>query len=231
MAETDAQAIEKPQRWDLPFSRDLPNEIERRDISEEELDELLSIPPFSEMDATRFPRSLPLREILRNDTRIRSYRDGDAVVRVGEYGNSAFLIMKGSCRAIIDGLPANLFDRQDVTQKSLFGSFKQLFTNPRGPEVRDASRYPRRGEVKGEASASGHLFVQDVPNVLAMVPDAYSKTRNNVMPEGSLFGELSALGRVQRSVTVVAADRNETRLLEIRWQGLRELMRFDEALK
>ena len=38
---------------------------------------------------------------------------------------------------------------------------------------------------------------------------------------GSLFGEIAALGRVQRSATVYAEDESE--VLEMRWQALRDI--------
>jgi len=227
------QIIDKPKRWDLPFSRDLPNEIECRDLTEQELDQLLEAEPFSKMDASKFPKSLPLREILRNDTRTRVYHNGDAVVRVGDYGNSAFLILEGDCRAVIEGLDASALGRGKKRQRSPLDSLISLFTNPKSPEVRDPSLYPQFAEGKAavENSASGRVFAQDVPNVLELFPDAYEKTQNNVMPQGSLFGELGALGRVQRSVTVLASDPTRTKLLEIRWQGLRDLMKYDGALR
>ena len=227
----DANIMEVPKRWDLPFSLDLVNEAERRHLSEAELDELLSKPPFCDMDAERFPRSLPLREVLRNDTRIRTYRDGDVVVRAGDYGNSAFLIIEGGCRAILDGLDRSVFNQSGQQRKSVWNSVKGIFTAPRLPEVRDASRYPQRDHANLQVGGTGALLVQDVPNLLSLVDDPYGTTTNTVMPTGTLFGELSALGRVQRAVSVVAADASESRLLEIRWQGLRELMRYDPALR
>jgi len=227
------QTIDKPKRWDLPFSRDLPNEIECRDLTEQELDQLLEMEPFSKMDASKFPKSLPLREILRNDTRSRIYHNGDAVVSVGDYGNSAFLILEGDCRAVIEGLDASALGRGNRQQRSPLASLMSLFSNPKSPEVRDPSLYPQFAEGHGqvESSASGQVFAQDVPNVLELFPDTYEKTQNNLMPQGSLFGELGALGRVQRSVTVLASDPTRTKLLEIRWQGLRDLMKYDGALR
>jgi len=46
---------------------------------------------------------------------------------------------------------------------------------------------------------------------------------------GEIFGELSALTRTPRSATVVAGS--TTRVLEIRWQGFRDLMKSDPALR
>ncbi len=232
-AQLQTQMRDKPKRWDLPFSRDLPNEIECRDLTEKELDELLETEPLSKMDASKFPKSLPLREILRNDTRTRVYHNGDAVVRVGDYGNSAFMILEGDCRAVIEGLDSSALGRGKKQQRSPLDSLMSLFSNPKSPEVRDPSLYPQFAESQPsvESSGSGRVFAQDVPNVLDVFPDAYEKTQNNVMPTGSLFGELGALGRVQRAVTVLASDPTRTKLLEIRWQGLRDLMKFDSALR
>lgn len=232
-AQLQTQMRDKPKRWDLPFSRDLPNEIECRDLTEKELDDLLEIEPFSKMDASKFPKSLPLREILRNDTRTRVYHNGDAVVRVGDYGNSAFMILEGDCRAVIEGLDPSALGRGKKQQRSALDSLMSLFSNPKSPEVRDPSLYPQFAEAQTAkpSSSSGRVFAQDVPNVLELFPDTYEKTQNNVMPQGSLFGELGALGRVQRAVTVLASDPTRTKLLEIRWQGLRDLMKFDGALR
>lgn len=229
--------LDRPKRWDLPFSQDLPNELECRDLSEAELDQLLASKPFSAMGSANFPKTLPVREILRNDTRIRKYRSGDAVVSAGDYGNSAFLILQGDCRAIIEGLDQSVLGRGERKKRSVLSSIVKIFDSPKSPEVRDARRYPQFGHKNLQTGSSAvtqtpsSLFVQDVPNVLELKPDTFDVTNNSVMAEGSLFGELSALGRVQRSVTVVAADPVETTLLEIRWQGLRDFMKYDGALR
>ena len=44
-----------------------------------------------------------------------------------------------------------------------------------------------------------------------------------------MFGELAALGRTPRAATVICSE--DAELLEIRWQGLRELRRFDAGWK
>lgn len=230
MVEVNTPVRDKPKRWDLPFSMDFTNEAERREMSFSDLNDLFAKKPFSEMDASRFPDSLPLASIVANDTRIRLYREGDAIVRQGDYGNSAFLILDGDCRAIIEGLDPAQLGRQADHSKSLLKSVKGLFTNALAPEVRDSRLYPQHRD-KAVFDPSGTVFVQDVPNILELSPESYSEARHNIIPEGSLFGELAALGRVQRSVTVVAAGPGTTRLLEIRWQGLRDLMKYDNGLR
>lgn len=227
-----SQSIDKPKRWDLPFSRDLPNALERHDMSEEDVERLLSLEPFSRMDRESFPKNLPLRDLLKNDTRIRHYRDGDVIVRQGDYGNSAFLILDGSVQIILEGLDQALVRRSDRQRKSWIRSIAKLITNPRSPEVRDTRRYPQMQKKQELPIQEGErVFVQDVTNVLSVFPDVAKKTKNVVMHEGQLFGELAALGRIPRAATVLATSHRGATVLEIRWQGLRDLRKYDDALR
>ena len=66
------------------------------------------------------------------------------------------------------------------------------------------------------------MFLQDVPRVL-------DENDTIVLEAGELFGELAALTRSPRSATVFAED--DAVLVEIRWQGLRDLMRRTDALR
>lgn len=66
------------------------------------------------------------------------------------------------------------------------------------------------------------VFLQDVPRVL-------DETDTAVLETGEIFGELAALTRSPRSATVFAEG--DAVLLEIRWQGLRDLMRRTDALR
>ncbi|MGI9428420.1 MAG: oxidoreductase, partial [Bythopirellula sp.] len=88
-------AVARPQRWDVPFGDAM---------TEEGVDELLKIEPFRSIDASRFPPAIPLRGILKNDSRVSSYEDGDIVVREGDYGNSAFLVLQGKVSVVLEGL-------------------------------------------------------------------------------------------------------------------------------
>jgi Fe-S-cluster-containing dehydrogenase component/CRP-like cAMP-binding protein len=229
------QVLQKPKRWDAPFSFELSNKLEARAMTEKELDELLSIPPFSDMDSSRFPASLSLRDLLRNDTRIRLYQKGDAVVRVGDYGHSAFLILSGSCLAVLSGLDNKHLGRPNFKTKSVFESLIGIFTNPDSPEEGKQEDFFFQANKQSTAvdtdASSGYVFVQDIPNVLAVDPNSLTNTKSDVMSEGTLFGELSALGRVKRNITVTANDPEATKVLEIRWQGLRDIMKYDGAFK
>lgn len=225
----DPHVIERPQRWDLPFSRDLAVDEEGPDMSEEDLDRLLSVEPFRVMAAEKFPPTMSLRGILKNDARLRRYGNGDVIVRQGDYGHSAFLILDGQVRAILQGLSPVAIGRRERKRNSWIRSLAKLVTNPKSPEARDTRQYP---QMRGDAEKKGRVgpvLAQDVTNVLSVAPDAFEKTSNRVMERGEFFGELAALGRIPRSVTVVSDGDSE--LLEIRWQGLRDLRKYDATLR
>ena len=203
----------RPNRWDHPFSRD---GSEDQHVDDSVIDRLLLSVPFSEMDEAGFRRSLPLREILRNDTRIQKYKQGDLVVRSGDWGNSAFFILNGKLRAEIESsesqLPVSLLGRKSPGTSTLLKSFARLWK-------KSPSQRPEIGIGTRQQGEQTRVFVQDLPTFL----DRY---RTSVLMPGQWFGELSALGRTPRTTTVFAEQESE--LLEIRWQGLRDLMRYDK---
>jgi Fe-S-cluster-containing dehydrogenase component/CRP-like cAMP-binding protein len=202
--------VQRPERWDNPFSRDM---------SEAAVDRILGLDLFRDMDPSRFPSSVSLRDIVRNDTRIQKYYDGDIVVRAGDYGNSAFLIISGGVRVVLPpGLPERLLGRREARKKGLLEALGQLWTNPRLPEVRDPSRYDRsRGTgARHLGKDETHIFLQDVPAVL----DEHGTVQ---LGPGEMFGEIAALGRTPRTATIFAEG--DAELLEIRWQGIRDMRR------
>jgi Fe-S-cluster-containing dehydrogenase component/CRP-like cAMP-binding protein len=200
-------SLDRPKRWDAPFSPDTTSAHIAR---------LLRLSPFREMNPDSFPRSAPLPDILRNDTAIRTYAQGEMIVREGDYGTSAFLILQGSARVVLPpGLPPAQVGRRERSKKSLFRSIAQLWTNHRADEV-IARRRSRGPEAKS-------FILQDIPRVVA-------EHKTAPMRVGDLFGEIAALSRMPRTATIFA-DEEDTQLLEIRWQGLRDLLRYDPALR
>ena len=204
--------IARPQRWDAPFGPEM---------ADADVERLLALPEFADIDAEGFPKHTPLEGILRNDTRIVRYRPGDIVVREGDYGNSAFLVVTGNLRVVITpALPRNLIGRQASKKKNFFEALGQLWSNRAIPEVRDTSRYGGQSlrEEGSQEQTDARVFLQDIPAVL-------DKHNTALLGPSTLFGELAALGRVPRTATIFAEE--EAELLEIRWQGLRELRKYD----
>ncbi len=209
---TLAPTLDRPRRWDSPFSDDLTDSVATS---------LLERAPFKNMKAENFPRSAPLPDVLKNDARIRTYKQGEIIVRQGDYGTSAFLILRGSARVVLaPDLPPSAVGRREPARRGIFRAIAQLWGNAREDEVarkKDRSRFLRQAE--GET----HIILQDVPRVL-------DKHRTAMINEGDFFGEIAALSRMPRTATIFAAT-DDTQLLEIRWQGLRDLMRYDPALR
>ncbi len=213
--------IPRPQRWSVPFS-------ERMD--DQRVESLLATPAFCNIDASRFPPRLPLRGVLKNDTKIRSFEKGDIIVREGDYGNSAFLILYGSVKVVLNSLPAGLLGRRTPEKKTLFGSIAQLWRNNKVPEARSLAantlelenRAIARTKIRVGRESRPHVFLQDLSQAM---PAHHSVT----LGEGELFGEIAAIGRTPRTTTVLAEG--DVELLEIRWQGLRELRLFAPAWK
>jgi CRP-like cAMP-binding protein len=174
-------SLERPRRWDAPFSTE---------TSDADIAGLLKASPFREMNPEGFPRSAPLADILRNDTAIRTYAAGEIIVREGDYGTSAFLILTGRARVVFSpGLPPSAVGRKERSKKGFFRALAQLWTNSREDEV---IAHDRRREQAARA-----VFLQDVPRVLDQQKTARLET-------GEFFGEIAALSRMPRTATIFA---------------------------
>ncbi|MGD0410686.1 MAG: cyclic nucleotide-binding domain-containing protein [Verrucomicrobiota bacterium] len=209
-------SIDRPQRWDAALDPKM---------SDATVERLLSTAPFSRMKTENFPGRLPLRDILKNDTRVHACRRGEIVMREGDYGTSAFLVLSGMVRVVLgQGLPAAMLGRRLFHRKNIFKLVAQLWAFQKEPEsisVRDLSK---------DLSASTHdahgeevrICLQDVPRIL-------DKHKTALIEGGEFFGEIAALSRMPRTASVFA-ESEESELLEIRWQGLRDLMKYDKEL-
>jgi CRP-like cAMP-binding protein len=209
--------LDRPQRWDASFDP----EMTERDVSR-----LLSVPPLSRMNPESFPKRLSLRDILKHDTRIRRFRRGEIIVRADDYGTSAFLIMSGAVRVVLGpDLPASMLGRREPTRKSFFRVIAQLWSNSKEPESFERSQLRQEGGVAAQRGEGDEVkvFLQDIPRLL-------DKHKTAVLEPGDFFGEIAALSRMPRSATVFA-ESEQAELLEIRWQGLRDLMKHDPALR
>ncbi|MGA9421096.1 MAG: cyclic nucleotide-binding domain-containing protein [Rhodanobacteraceae bacterium] len=235
---TEAVGMEKPKRWDVPFAAEVAEGEAPGVMTQASVDRLRRVEPFRSMDATRFPAGLPLNGILQNDTRLRTFRDGEVIVREGDYGHSAFLILAGKVRVILEGLDPVEIGRQKAQRLSPLQSLRRLLSNPISPESRDSRRYPQMQSSADAADGQRPLAVASPTAAVATTrvsADKLAATRSAVLVGNSgagtfeLFGELAALGRIPRATTVVADG--DCALLEIRWQGLRDLRKYDTALR
>lgn len=209
-------AIARPQRWDRPFGPDMTDlDVER----------VLEQPLFRDIDPSQFPDSQPLREIVRNDTRVRRYTPGDVIVREGDYGNSMFVIIEGGVRVITDGVEAAELGRRTLQRsRTLLQALRQLWTNPDQPEVRDVANYFQRTtglELRGEAD-DARVRIGDIDRFLA-------RHESVALGDGAAFGEIAALSRAPRTATAVAET--DTEVVELRWQGLRDIRRRDAGFR
>jgi Fe-S-cluster-containing dehydrogenase component/CRP-like cAMP-binding protein len=212
-----ASMLERPDRWDAAFDPE---------TTEADVDRLLSIPPFSKMSPANFPKRTPLREILRNDTKIRRFLPNELIVRVGDYGTSAFLILNGKARVVLKPeLPPSMLGRKAPERKGIFKTLAQILSYRRPPESfrrRDLKKLAELGSTTNGRDEV-HVYLQDVPRIL-------SNFRTGELVQGDFFGEIAALSRMPRTSTIFA-DSAGAELLEVRWQGLRDLMKYDEGLR
>ncbi|MEZ6106049.1 MAG: hypothetical protein R3B96_08055 [Pirellulaceae bacterium] len=168
----------RPQRWSEPFGvRMTASDVER----------LLAIAPFRSMDRGRFPKLVPLRGLLLNDTRVSRYEEGEIIIREGDYGHSAFLILSGEVDVSLRGLPPRVLGRTSGRQQSWWDAF---LSSVGAPRVRERATPRRRNEKPSPArrGTRARVFLQDVPGLLG-------DDGRLTLGAGEFFGELAALSR------------------------------------
>lgn len=213
---TAVLTFDRPQRWDAAFDPEMPDATVER---------LLAIAPFSRMNPENFPKRASLRDILKHDTRIKTFKRGEIIVREGDYGTSAFLVMSGNVRVVLGpDLPPSVLGRRVSKRKSLFRVIAQLWSNTEEPESISPAQLNQDSRVTARrAGDEVKIFLQDVPRIL-------NEFRTATLEPGDFFGEIAALSRMPRTASIFA-ESEQAELLEIRWQGLRDLMKYDEALR
>jgi Fe-S-cluster-containing dehydrogenase component/CRP-like cAMP-binding protein len=206
----------RPKRWDNPLDPAM---------SEATLDLLMATEPFASMDPSAFPAGTPLRGILRADTAVREYAAGEIVLRKDDYGTSAFLVLEGEVEVILrPEVDPELLGRSASVKKSFMARLAQLWNNNPEPEGW-RKKSPRASDQpkSTQSKERGSVYLQDYPQIV-------SGAQTAALKKGQMFGEISALSRMPRTATVVASSK-QARLLEFSWEGLRDIMRHDSALK
>src|SRR5512140_2237822 len=139
-----------PERWDKPFSEDM---------QEVDVDQLLAHPLFVSTNPDSFPSAIPLRGILKNDARIREFLPGEIIVRRGDYGHSAFVILEGMVRVYVNEPGAEQLGRRRRVRPSVWGSFKRWWKQSRHPE--QSARHGATPAVHLSPQGEARIFLQD----------------------------------------------------------------------
>ena len=172
---------------------------------------------------TNFPSARRSAKSSATTRAILKFRKGEIIVRQGDYGTSAFLILRGAARVVLKpDLPPALLGRQATNKKGIFRTLAQIWNGSRPAESLSRRQLGQDAGLGARQDADQvHVFLQDVPRIL-------DKHRTEQMTAGEFFGEIAALSRMARTSTIFA-DSDDAELLEIRWQGLRDLMKYDDC--
>ncbi len=209
---------ERNRRWDQPFGKELLEGKVVLPMNDDTVEQILSLPDFADLSPGDFPAWLPLKGIIANDGRLRRYRKGEVIVRKGDYGNSLFVILEGE----VVGLASAASESKVLTgtaksRASWWRTFGQLLARRTPPEYRKNRPVDHAEELSSD-SRMGKLD----PSQQVDVDDVLANHPNFKLKAPQMFGELAALTRSPRTVSIFAAQ-DDTLLFELRWQGLREI--------
>lgn len=203
----------QPQRWEKPFNGE--------PLTDEQLAALEVVPTLARLNPEQFPKNLPLSGLLKHDGRLIRYNKDDAVMLAGDYGHSVFFILEGSVNVIIDSNPP--FSKSDEKPQSWWQTFSQLWRNPRGKEVRSDAQLEQANLLLRSRQTGEKQVV-----ISADSPWLSDKTCISLGP-GAMVGEMAALLRSPRTASIVATS--NLLAFEIRWQGFRDIRKYDLNFK
>ncbi|MEM6979482.1 MAG: cyclic nucleotide-binding domain-containing protein [Planctomycetota bacterium] len=204
-------------------------------MTDADVDWLLQQAPFADLNASAFPKSMPLDGVLKHDCRLRRFQPGEVIVREGDYANSAFLVLSGQAELITRSLPPETLGRSQVESVGWASALWQ-FLKPSG--IREARRPDQvtamnRDAADDAAPSQWNQANPDAPTLFLQDFDGIVQAGHTVtLHPGELFGEVAAMYRSPRSATIVAGQ--PTVALEIRLQGLKALQRdrgFADAME
>lgn len=212
--------IKRPKKWDHAFSADMAAEQVHALLEREPFASM--IPPESGTDDAKAGKvRAKIQDILLNESRLLNFDKDEVVVRQGDYGATAYFIVSGNV-SVLFNVDKSLLGRGHAPKKSLWSHVKRVLGNPGTPEARDPEQYDPAGATEDRLQQG--VFLQDVPRVIAAQKDDPDE-----MGPGEIFGEIGALSRSIRSATIIAT--RETQLLEIKWQGLRDLIQVSKSFR
>ena len=119
----------------------------------------------------RFRRRCRCAEFWRAILRLVRYEPGDVIVREGDYGNSAFLILEGTVRVVTRAARSEVaWVARNNRSGGWLRAIAQLWQNSRLPEVRSKAAVDRRATTDThirDEDGIPRVFVQDVPRLLS----------------------------------------------------------------
>lgn len=221
MDEQQPITVQRPGRWDEPLDAAM---------SDADVAWLRTRSPFSAMDQSAFPKATPLDGILRYDCRLHRVEPGEVIVREGDYGNSAFLVITGSVQVMVDSLSPKQLGRERKQSIGWGGALYKFLSRSKHPETRSAAQVSVNLTEDGSQTIR---TIDDRPAIYLQDFEGVFKSHETVsLGPGELFGEVAAMYRSPRTATVIAET--EAALVEVRWQGLRILRRdkrFSDTLE
>ena len=197
------------------------------------LEELYAIDLFKNICPMKLEALLP--HILH-----RRYTSGEGIVREGEYGDSAFLILEGRARMYLEPIALDQLGRKPQKKRSIWERLRSLIqNNNRGHEFITTDAVKNSGlRAKDDPFPSDSLGRAKHPwflpkRVLNLEGKPVAPHKTKVMAPGELIGELSVLFRSHRIATVTSdTERQEgTHVLEIKIHALRELSKISREVK
>ncbi len=204
--------VRRPDRWDQPYGNL---------ICDEDIAAICNYPPFNLIDPAHFPSNRPFELIIKNDGRMRRFKEGEIITLQGDASNSCFLLLTGQLRIVLLKKDSN---QTLKTQKKsrLWHSLSQLWRNHTVQEYRNPEIY-KSGQNQ-RIDDQGYA-VRKMDNPEAVIRNAKTK----ILQAGQFFGEVAALSRSTRSASIFADT--DVLLLELRWQGLRDIRLWDSSFR
>lgn len=195
-------AAPRPERWSHPLDPSLT----AADVAW-----LLTQPPLDQLDPACFSRSATLEEVVRNDCRLLRCAAGETIFRAGDYGHSAFIVLRGSVRLLFPQAGSG----SDQATRGSVGAARPPLWRRLSAVVSSAARGNARRSPPDRAAGDKFCLSDG-----RWIDPRYG---SEPLEAGALFGEMAAITRTQQPCGAVSLS--ESVLLEIRWQGLRLLRR------
>lgn len=198
-------------------------------MTQHDIDKILSCELFKNIDRDKFPANRSLDDIICEHTRIIDYNFGELIIRAGDYGNSAFLVLEGNIDIILPTDNSDkMFGHSTPQPTNWFKEIAKLWKNPAHPEVRHVqSNISNTLDIQSDIDRH-RVFIKNYSKILDQLKNSELKCVSD-RTVGDIVGETAALSRTPRSEHIIAAS--DCTLLEIRWQGLSTLQKFNDEFR